>query len=169
MTINKETIFTKDAANKKIIVEREFDAPLEVVWRAWTESDLLDQWWAPKPWKAKTKSMDFRDGGTWLYVMEGPEGERHWCRADFKNIVPQKTYTGDDAFCDENGNINPEFPSMHWENEFSETDNGTKVRVEITFASEADLEKIIEMGFKEGFAAAHGNLDELLSEPGFVG
>ena len=53
-------------------------------------------------------------------------------------------------------------PRMHWENEFSETPNGTKVTVEITFSSEEQLEKIIEMGFKEGFTMAHGNLDELL-------
>src|ERR1043165_154225 len=164
MTVNKETIFTKDAASKKIIVTREFDAPLEQVWKAWTESDLLDQWWAPKPWKANTKSMDFRNGGMWLYAMEGPEGEIHWSRADFNEIVPYKSFVGDDAFCDEDGNVNPDFPRMHWKNEFSETSTGTKVRVEITFASEADLEKIIEMGFKEGFAMAHGNLDELLAK-----
>ena len=108
--------------------------------------------------------MDFREGGRWLYYMEGPDGSRHYCRADYKTIVPGKSYTGDDAFCDENGNINTEFPRMHWKIEFSKSGNGTKVNVEITFATEADLEKIIEMGFKEGFAVAHGNLDELLEK-----
>ena len=68
---NKQTTISKDAANKKLIVVREFDAPLEEVWKAWTEKDLLDQWWAPKPWKAKTKTMDFREGGIWLYSMVG--------------------------------------------------------------------------------------------------
>lgn len=53
---------------------------------------------------------------------------------------------------------------MHWKNEFSKTDTGTKVEVEITFASEADMEKIIEMGFEAGFTMAHGNLDELLKK-----
>jgi hypothetical protein len=51
---------------------------------------------------------------------------------------------------------------MHWKNEFSATDKGTKVEIEITFANEADMHKIIEMGFEEGFTSAHGNLDELL-------
>ena len=159
----KETIYTKDAANKKIKVVRDFDAPVEHVWRAWTEKELVDQWWAPKPWKANTQSMDFRAGGTWLYYMEGPDGSRHYCRADYETIVPNKSYTGLDAFCDENGNINTEFPRMHWQVVFTSSGGGTKVEVEITFASEADLEKIIEMGFKEGFAAAHTNLDELLA------
>ncbi len=68
---NKQTTISKDAANKKLIVVREFDAPLEQVWKAWTDKDILDKWWAPKPWKAKTKSMDFREGGAWLYSMGG--------------------------------------------------------------------------------------------------
>ncbi len=49
---NKQTTISKDAANKKLIVVREFDAPLEEVWRAWTDSKILDKWWAPKPWRA---------------------------------------------------------------------------------------------------------------------
>jgi uncharacterized protein YndB with AHSA1/START domain len=163
MMATKETIYSKDAANKKITVVREFDAPLATVWKAWTDSKLLDKWWAPKPWQAVTQSMDFREGGVWYYYMQGPEGERHYCRCDYQTIVPNRSYTGLDAFCDEKGNINNEFPRMNWKTMFSEQGNGTKVEVEITFATEADMEKIIEMGFKEGFAAAHGNLDELLA------
>lgn len=163
-TATKETMISKDLANKKLVITREFDAPLPQVWSAWTESDLLDQWWAPKPWKANTKTMDFREGGFWLYYMEGPEGERHYCRADYKTIAPQRSYTYVDAFCDEDGNPTGEFPSMNWKNEFSEISTGTKVEVEISFASVADLEKIVEVGFKEGFTAAVGNLDELLAK-----
>lgn len=164
MILQKETIFTQDLTNKKINVTREFDAPVEQVWKAWTKSELLDQWWAPKPWKANTISMDFRDGGVWLYYMEGPDGTRHYCRADYKSIRTNKSYEGLDAFCDEKGNINTEFPRMQWLVEFNKASRGTKVEVEITFASVEDLEKIIEMGFKEGFAAAHNNLDELLAK-----
>jgi len=163
MIINKETIYTKDLENKKIKVTREFDAPVEKVWRAWTEKELLDQWWAPRPWKAVTLSMDFSNGGTWLYYMEGPDGSRHYCRADYESIVANKSYDCLDAFCDEKGNINTEFPRMNWKVAFNKAEDGTKVDVEITFDSIESLEKIIEMGFKEGFAAAHNNLDELLA------
>ena len=164
MSQHKQTIITKDAANKKLVVVREFDAPLEQVWDAWTQSELLDQWWAPKPYKARTKSLDFREGGVWLYYMEGPEGEKIWCRVDYNKILTQKQFEGEDAFCDENGTPNNMAPGMHWKCMFSPAGSGTKVTVEITFASEADMEKIIEMGFKEGFTAAHGNLDELLAK-----
>src|SRR5256885_2317100 len=105
--------------------------------------------------------MDFREGGRWLYYMEGPNGEKQWCCVDYQTIVPNKMFSGIDAFCDEEGNKSGDLPGMQWKCEFSKTDTGTKVTVEITFSSEADLEKIIEMGFKEGFTAAHGNLDEL--------
>lgn len=162
MILTKETIYTKDETNKKIRVTREFDASVTRVWQAWTESELLDQWWAPKPWKANTQKMDFREGGHWRYYMEGPDGSRHYCRADYEVINHEKSYECLDAFCDEKGEINTEFPRMHWKVDFNPAGKGTKVDVEITFASLNDLEKIVEMGFKEGFAAAHTNLDELL-------
>jgi uncharacterized protein YndB with AHSA1/START domain len=155
--------FVVDKQNNKIKVTREFAAPLSKVWAAWTQSELLDQWWAPKPWKAITKEMDFKEGGHWLYVMAGPEGEEHWCRADFKNVLPMKSFEGVDAFCDPNGKISNEFPVVYWHLNFSESKNKTTVSVEIDFDSLADLEKYIEMGFKKGFTAALGNLDELLA------
>lgn len=163
MTQQNQTIITRDTANKKLFVTREFNASCEEVWKAWTSSDLLDKWWAPRPWKAKTKKMDFREGGLWLYCMEGPDGTRQWCRIDYQSIVPGKNFTAINGFCDEEGNKTSDLPDMAWKNEFIKTEKGTKVTVEITFSSEADLEKIIEMGFKEGFTMAHSNLDELFA------
>lgn len=162
--MNFQTNFTKDLTNKKVLVTREFAGTLKDVWQAWTNHHILDQWWAPKPWKAKTKTMDFRVGGYWLYCMEGPNGEQGWARADYKSIVPEKSYEALDAFCDEKGNLNTEFPRMHWKTVFSSVPGGTKVEIEITYASVADLEKIAELGFQEGFTLAHGNLDELLAK-----
>lgn len=164
MIANKELVFTKDLDNKKITVEREFDAPLEQVWKAWTEAAMLDQWWAPRPWRTETKSMDFKEGGTWLYSMVGPEGERHYCRADYQKITPNKSYTYIDAFCDENGVKNEDFPNMNWTVEFKATGKGTTVTIEINFTSEESFQKILEMGFEQGFAMALGNLDELFEK-----
>jgi uncharacterized protein YndB with AHSA1/START domain len=133
MMATKETIYTKDPSNKKLKVVREFEAPVEQVWKAWTESELLDQWWAPKPWKANTVSMDFRAGGRWFYYMQGPDGTRHYCRIDYKTITPNQLFVGDDGFCDEKGNINKELPTMHWEVRFGSAASGTKVEIDITF------------------------------------
>lgn len=164
MTEQKQTTITKDAANKKIIVVKEFNASPADVWKAWTDSKLLDEWWAPKPWKANTKTMDFKEGGSWLYYMQGPGGEKQYCRVDYKAIDTEKSFTGIDAFCDEQGTINNSFPHMHWKCEFDKSATGTKVTTEITFHTEEDMNKIIEMGFEEGFTMAHGNLDKLLAK-----
>ena len=156
--------FSVDKDNKAIRVKREFDASLGVVWDAWTKAELLDQWWAPKPFVAKTKSMDFRDGGTWLYAMVGPENVEHWCRADFKNIQQQKTYSALDAFCDQDGNVNDSFPRSNWQNDFAQTGDTTTVDITVSYSDLSGLEKILEMGFQEGFTAGLGNLDELLKQ-----
>lgn len=161
MAPTKNATVSKDVANKKITVVREFDAPVERVWKAWTEKDLLDQWWAPKPWKAETKSMDFREGGVWLYAMVGPDGERHHAAISFHTIEKNKSYTGEDYFTDENGKKNNDLPGMRWHITFVAAGNGTKVTIEISFTSEEDLKKILEMGFEEGFLSAMGNLDQI--------
>ncbi|MDZ4709826.1 MAG: SRPBCC domain-containing protein [Saprospiraceae bacterium] len=82
--------FTVIKENNTITVKRPFAAARTLVWDAYTKSEILDQWWAPKPWKARTKTMDFREGGHWHYAMVGPEGQEHWAWADFKDIQVQK-------------------------------------------------------------------------------
>ena len=159
-----ETIYRKDLDNKKLFVTREFDAPVEKVWDAWTKTEILDKWWAPKPWKAETKERNFSEGGRWLYAMVGPEGERHYAMAEYSNIVPGKSFEATDAFTDENGKLDTNMPSMYWKCNFIPVDNKTRVDIVISFKEIADMEKIAEMGFKEGFAAAHENLDELLAK-----
>lgn len=156
--------FNKDLKNKKIHVTKEFNAPLEEVWKSWTESKILDQWWAPKPWKAKTKKMDFRVGGSWFYSMLGPNGEETPGITNYEEIIPLKSFTGTDSFTDNNGNINSDLPTMHWKCTFEKSANSTIVNVEITFKTESDLEKILEMGFKDGFEMALNNLDEIFQE-----
>ncbi|RDC65952.1 SRPBCC family protein [Adhaeribacter pallidiroseus] len=155
--------FSVDKENNQIKVEREFAAPLTKVWAAWTESQLLDQWWAPKPWQAKTKHLDFKEGGYWLYAMVGPEGEEHWARADYKAITSLQNYAAQDAFCDAEGAVNPDFPRSNWYNQFSESGEMTLVTITITYDNFSDLETVIQMGFKEGFTMGLENLDDLLA------
>ncbi len=160
--MSDKTNYRKDTANKRIIVTRSFDAPPETVWRAWTEAELLDQWWGPKPWRAETKSMDFREGGSWLYSMAGPGGERHWAGMDYTRISTGTSYESRDYFCDEQGNRNTNMPQGMWQADFAPEGDGTTATVTLSFESVADMEQIIETGFEQGFAAAHTNLDELL-------
>ena len=158
----KKTIlynFLVDKENNKIHVERSFQAPVDLVWAAWTEADILDQWWAPKPWKAETKSMNFSQGGMWHYCMVGPEGERQWCLFHYQKIDPEKHFSGVDAFCDENAVENETKPRVKWHNNFIPGENNTLVDISLEFESLEDLETLIEMGFREGFTAGLENLD----------
>ena len=164
MTTISKTRVSKDMEAKKIRVERDFNAPVQKVWRAWTESSMLDQWWAPHPWRAETKSMDFRPGGFWLYCMRGPANEAHWARVDYQTIDKFKHFDAMDSFCDENGNKLNEMPSMNWRNEFQDMGESTKVIVNISFDKEADIRTLLEMGFEQGFTSAMDNLDELLTK-----
>ena len=154
--------FSVDRENNSISVQREFDAPLAVVWDAYTKSEILDQWWAPKPWKARTKSMDFREGGRWIYAMAGPEGEEHWAVADYKKIEPQKMFSGLDAFADANGNVNKDMPQSEWKVKFFDKGQTTLVTIDINYGSLSQLEETIKMGFKDGLRIAMEGLDDLL-------
>jgi uncharacterized protein YndB with AHSA1/START domain len=156
-------VFKKDMPGKKIWVERGFNSPLAKVWAAWTESDLLDQWWAPRPWNARTKTMNFSPGGLWLYAMVSPEGDKHWSRVDFEAIETGKSFTSFSVFSDENGTVLPDNPSMTWHVVFSETSTGTMVNVELVFEKDADIQKIVAMGFEGGFTMGLQQLDELLA------
>jgi len=163
MSDTNQTNIRKDLAGRNISVTRHFNGSPNDVWDAWTQPQILDQWWAPKPWRTETKSMDFRTGGTWQYAMVGPDGTRHWCRVDYTEITPITSFAGNDCFCDEQGNADTNFPRMTWSNTFTPAGDGTDVHVRIVFPSQADLEKIVEMGFEAGFTAALTNLDAYLS------
>lgn len=155
--------FSVNKENKTITVRREFAAELPLVWDAYTKSEILDQWWAPKPWKARTKTMDFREGGHWHYAMVGPEGEEHWALANYKTIDPKKRFTALDGFADAEGVVNTEMPQSKWEVSFTPKEEVTLVENLITFDDLAQLETTIQMGFKEGLTAAMENLDALLA------
>lgn len=160
MENNPAVDFSIDREFYTITVKKTFLASVERVWDAWTLAEELDQWWAPKPWKAVTKTMDFKEGGFWLYSMEGPKGEQSWGKARYQHIDKLRKFEVIDTFCDENGVDDPALPTLHWTTNFDAVDNKTLVTAEVAFDTLVDLEKILEMGFKEGFIAALGNLDE---------
>jgi uncharacterized protein YndB with AHSA1/START domain len=159
----KPTI-TRDLANKTITVEKIFSAPRSNVWAAWTTQEMLEKWWAPKPWLAVTKSFDFKSGGAWHYYMLGPDGTQSWGLMEYTNVEPENVFSGTDGFVDENGVKNSELPSAHWNVEFFDQGEQTKVICTLTFQSVEDLEKLTSLGFEEGFTMGLGNLDEVLAE-----
>ena len=159
MNSNLTFDFSVDTTNNQIKITREFAAEQSLVWSAWTEAEILDQWWAPKPWVSKTKHMDFTEGGTRLYAMCGPEGDEHWGITQFLKISPKDSFTGTDAFSDQDGVVNPEFPQSSFEVVFKAHGEHTLVENTTTYQNLAQLEATIQMGFKEGMTMALENLD----------
>ena len=153
--------FTVDKATKTVFITREFDADLSLVWDAFTKPEILDQWVAPKPWKSKTKYMDFKVGGKRFYAMVGPEGQERWSIQKYTSINPKTHFKMHNAFADRDEN--PELPGSEWDYTFSEENGKTIVRITIFNESLDRLEKMIEMGFTEGFKMSMRNLESLLA------
>src|SRR3954467_9389694 len=89
---------TVDKATQTVHITREFAAGLSLVWDAFTKKEILDQWWAPKPWASKTKIMDFKVGGRRFYAMVSPEGQEHWSVQQFTSISPTTNFKIYSAF-----------------------------------------------------------------------
>jgi uncharacterized protein YndB with AHSA1/START domain len=153
--------FTVDKATKTVFITREFDADLSLVWDAFTKPEILDRWVAPKPWVSKTKFMDFKVGGRRFYAMVSPEGQERWAIQKYTSISPKTNFKMFNAFADKDEN--PELPGSDWDYTFSEQNGKTTVRITIYNESLARLEKMIEMGFTEGFKMSMNNLENLLA------
>jgi uncharacterized protein YndB with AHSA1/START domain len=152
----------KDLKDKSILVSREFNAPVALVWRAFTESEILDKWWGPAPWRAETKFQDFSVGGYWLYAMVGPENQKPWARMNYLSIDTHKDFQLEDAFCDENGIVNPELPVSRGSNVFTATATGTRVEFKMYYSTEEQIQQIIDMGFEQGITICMEQLDRLI-------
>jgi len=162
MKPNLQFDFLADKEKNTLTIRREFSADRPMVWDCYTKSDLLDQWFAPKPLTTKTKSMDFREGGHWHYAMIEPNGTEYWSWIGYKEITPLHSYTSTDAFSNEKGEINQDLPQADWIVSFVDKNENTLVETIVHYKSLKDLETVIEMGMEQGMAATLEKLDDLL-------
>jgi uncharacterized protein YndB with AHSA1/START domain len=153
--------FTVDKAAKKVYITREFDADLSLVWDAFTTPEILDQWNAPAPYAARTKHMNFEVGGNRFYAMVSPDGTEGWIIQKYTSISPKTNFKMLNAFADKDEN--PQLPGSEWDYTFSEHNGITKVSITIYNESLERMERMIEMGFKEGYTVTLENLEKLLA------
>lgn len=151
---------TVDKAAQTVYITREFNAELALVWDAFTKQELLDQWWAPKPWESRTKYMDFAVGGRRFYAMVSPEGHESWQIQEYTAINPKTNFKFFGVFADHDETRH--LPGSNWDLNFTEQDGKTKVFITIYNESLERMERMIEMGFKEGFTMTLNELDILL-------
>ena len=154
--------FIVDKQTKTVSITKEFAAELSLVWDAYTQAELLDQWWAPKPMTSRTKAMDFEVGGRRFYAMVSPDGDERWAVQKYTSITPKTNFKFFNAFADKDENL--ELPGSDWDLNFSEQDGKTKVSISIYNDSLERMERVIAMGFQQGIEALLQNLEELLEK-----
>jgi uncharacterized protein YndB with AHSA1/START domain len=158
---NSKTVTT--VKGREFIVERDFDAPIELVFKAWTESDRLVQWWGPRGWTTTNYKMEVKPGGVWHYCMRGPAGEESWGKAVYQEVVEPTRLVYTDAFSDAEGNIVEGMPVFTITMTFSEQAGKTKLASYSVLASEEDLQNLLAMGMVEGLTETWDRLEEYLA------
>lgn len=152
--------FIVDKEAQTVTITKEFDAERDLVWDAYTKAELLDQWWAPKPFSSRTKVMDFAVGGRRFYAMVSPDGGERWAVQKYTSITPKTNFKFFNAFADADENL--QLPGSDWDLNFSEQSGSTKVSISIYNESLERMERILESGFTEGIKAQLQHLEELL-------
>lgn len=97
----------KKSDEQDLVITRIFDAPRDLVWKAWTEPRHMMRWWGPKGFTAPTYKMDLRVGGEYLSCMRSPEGQEFWSKGVFREIVEPERLVMTDSFADAEGNVVP--------------------------------------------------------------
>lgn len=98
---------TESKNESDLIITREFDAPREHVWRAWTDPETVKRWWGPKGFTTPYCTIDLRPGGKYLSCMRSPDGQDYWSTGVYREIVEPERIVATDSFADEHGNVVP--------------------------------------------------------------
>ncbi|MFC5863856.1 SRPBCC domain-containing protein [Acidicapsa dinghuensis] len=149
---------TQNTANEteRMVVTRVFDAPRELVWKAWTDPKYVMQWWGPKGFTCPVCKMDFRVGGKYLYCMKSPDGWEGWNAGEYHEIVPYEKIVSTMYFADSEGN-RVEAAELGIEHEaiddspdvitFEDLGNG---QTKVTFTGNETMQNAIKSGQVEG-------------------
>jgi uncharacterized protein YndB with AHSA1/START domain len=95
------------SSERELVITRVFDAPRELVWKAWTDPEHLMRWWGPKYFTSPACKIDLRVGGRYLFCMRSPEGKDFWSTGVYREIVEPERIVWTDSFADEKGNPVP--------------------------------------------------------------
>lgn len=132
-----------------LVLERDIDVPVELVWRAWTTPEHLREWFAPKPWAITACDIDLRPGGTVNFTMRSPDGNEFPNTQCYLEVVPfERLVVTDTLGAGYRPSANPFFTAVV---EMSKKGNGTRYRAIAIHGGEENRKKHEEMGFHEGW------------------
>jgi uncharacterized protein YndB with AHSA1/START domain len=161
--MSEKTTIRTDLDAGTMYVERVFDAPRELVFKAWSEADRLKQWWGPKDWTVPFCTVDFRVGGVWHYCMQGPDGTQSWGKGIYTEIAAPSRIVYTDMFSDEAGNASPSMPEIGISVDFLDEGGKTRVVSRADFGSREALESLLQMGMVEGMTQTWDRLEQYLA------
>ncbi len=168
MTHNAANQIYSRVDDKELYLERTFNAPRALVFKAFSQAEHLKRWWGPKGWTLPVCNIDFRPGGEWHYCMKCEDekqeyfGYESWGKAEYKEIVEPERIVYVDSFSDAEGNINEGMPQTIVTMTFEELDGKTKLINHGRYASAEALKSVLDMGMLQGITETFNNLDALL-------
>lgn len=158
------TDITTDTDNLTMTLTADVDAPVDRLWRAFTQPRQLERFWGPPGWPATFTAFDFTVGGHAHYAMTSPQGEKSRGTWEFLAIDEGRGFEVLDAFADESGEPMSGFPSMRMRFSFDETATGSRLSNITYFTSVEALEQVVAMGAVEGSRMAMNQLDTVLHD-----
>ena len=159
-TTTNETTFTIEPGRQELFISREFDAPVTLLWRAYTDPDLVFQWLGPRELTAEVDVYDVRPGGRWRYVSVDPSGGRYGFHGVFHDVTPHERIIQTFEFegLPESGHVLLETALFE-----ALPNNRSRVVSHSVFQSVEDRDGMVASGMSEGVLDGYSRLDELLA------
>ncbi|MEM7485104.1 MAG: SRPBCC domain-containing protein [Bacteroidota bacterium] len=138
--------------DRTLTIEKSFNAPIQVVWDAWTKSEHILKWWAPNGMEVKVIEHNFEVGGTWKYTMPMPDGNEFISEGTYKEIVALKRIVT-------SANFRPMTENVELHAHFEADGEKTKFTFSVIHATAEYCKQQEEMGFYNGWGSAFGRLE----------
>ena len=155
---------------ERMTITRVFDAPRDLVWKAWTDPKYVMQWWGPKGFTSPVCNIDFREGGKFLCCMKSPYGQEFWNAGEYHEIVPHEKIVSSMYFSDSEGNkVDPghygieheAIEDAHDVTLFEDLENG---QTKLTFIGNEPMESAKNSGQVEGWNEILDKVDTVVAE-----
>ncbi len=143
--------------NRTLTIKRTFNAPIALVWEAWTQPEHIALWWGPKGMKTEVIEHDFKIGGTWNYVMLMPDGNQFVADGVFLEIIELKKIIS-------SANFKPMTVGVEMQSLFEEAGDKTNFTFNVIHPTEEYCKQQEEMGFYNGWGSAFERFEEYLQK-----
>jgi uncharacterized protein YndB with AHSA1/START domain len=167
--MTNQAIISTVENDRVLVLEREFDAPRELVFQMFKEAEHLKHWWGPKGWEVPVCKIDFRPGGIWHYCMKCVDknqgdfyGMESWGKGVYSEIVEPERIIYTDYFSDAEGKVNESLPSTDVTLEFVDLGGRTKLINRAVYGSAEALQTVLDMGMLQGITETWNRLAERL-------